>query len=109
MEFYKEKILPCMSSYLDTYVMDIYVDIPPRYKVWVIDINAYLPYYGDPLLFQWDELEQLQQQCTPPASANSSSEDKHKPVIENMKLKVVEREEDVKWDSKLHVQDFEDP
>lgn len=42
---------------MDSYIFDVFIDIPPKYKTWVIDINPWIPYTVDSLLFEWDELE----------------------------------------------------
>jgi hypothetical protein len=38
------------------YIFDIFIDIPPKSKVWLIDINPWIPYSVDSLLFDWEEL-----------------------------------------------------
>ena len=43
------------------YVLDVYVDIAPRYKVWLIDINPWIPGCTDSLLFEWENLDSLQE------------------------------------------------
>ena len=37
----------------------MYVDSPPRYKVWLIDINAWIPLAVDALLFDFEELNKI--------------------------------------------------
>ncbi len=37
--------------------MDIYIDVAPKYKIWLLDINPWLPEVEDSLLFDWDDLE----------------------------------------------------
>lgn len=38
-------------------IIDIYIDVPPRFKIWLIDINPWLSNSVDPLMFTWEELE----------------------------------------------------
>ena len=35
--------------------MDIYIDIPPKEKIWLLDFNPWSE-ITNPLLFSWDEL-----------------------------------------------------
>ncbi len=56
--FYESEILPRHADWqggaISSYVFDVYVDIPPRRRVWLIDISP----MGEgtlPLLFDWDE------------------------------------------------------
>ena len=42
---------------LDHYIIDVYIDVGPRYKVWLIDINPWIKGCADSLLFDWEELE----------------------------------------------------
>ena len=39
-----------------SYTFDVYIDIPPRYKVWLIDFNPWRSPLTDSLLFTWEEL-----------------------------------------------------
>jgi hypothetical protein len=45
------------TDFDDTFVLDLYVDIAPRHRVFVQDISPYMPATAS-LLFEWDELEQ---------------------------------------------------
>lgn len=58
-EFFEDKIKSKMNDYskdMHDYVMDVYVDVAPRHKVWLIDFNPWIPESVDPLLFNWVEL-----------------------------------------------------
>ena len=37
------------------YVFDVYIDIPPNNKVWLIDFNPWI-LKTDPCLFEWNEV-----------------------------------------------------
>eukprot|EP00347_Sterkiella_histriomuscorum_P020192 403338747 len=60
-EFFNNSIKQSMMDYcseMSDYVIDVYVDVPPKSRVWLIDINPWIPESVDSLLFQWDELNQ---------------------------------------------------
>jgi hypothetical protein len=48
-----------IGDYLNSYVFDIYIDSPPRNKVWLIDINPWIPECTDSLLFEWKEILEI--------------------------------------------------
>lgn len=56
---------------LRRYVMDLYVDIPPRRKVWLVDFSPWGP-TTEPLLFDWSELR---------AELRASREEEEDPVL----------------------------
>ena len=41
---------------MKSYVMDVYVDVAPKHKVWLIDFNPWIPESVDSLLFKWEDL-----------------------------------------------------
>ena len=43
----------------DSYAMDVYIDLPPKSKAWVQDINSLTPEFHDSELFTFDELSQI--------------------------------------------------
>ena len=50
---------------LESFILDVYIDIAPRHKAWVQDISPYIPYV-DKLanaLLDWEELTALEQQA----------------------------------------------
>lgn len=51
--FFQEHIRQAFP--LDRYVFDVYVDIPPRRRVWLVDFSPWGP-TTDPCLFDWEEL-----------------------------------------------------
>lgn len=66
-----------MQSYskdMDSYVMDVYVDVAPKHRVWLIDFNPWIPGCVDSLLYEWEELE-----------AEGNEEEKDIRVIEDNK------------------------
>ena len=44
---------------INSFLLDVYIDIAPRYKAWVQDISPYLPGSErlENALFPWDEVE----------------------------------------------------
>jgi hypothetical protein len=60
-EFYNELIGESHKDWHNednsSYIFDVFVDVPPRYKVWLIDINPWIPDCIDSLLFNWNELD----------------------------------------------------
>jgi hypothetical protein len=42
-------------------VFDVYIDIPPKNKVWLVDINMWHKIYTDSLLFEWEEIEKSEE------------------------------------------------
>ena len=52
-DFFEQKVRSRFS--LKKYVFDIYVDVPPRRRVWLVDISPWGP-TTDACLFEWDEL-----------------------------------------------------
>ena len=60
-QFMKEIMFPILTEHqneLRSFVLDIYIDIKPREKVWIVDINP-LVESTDSLLFDWKELGTL--------------------------------------------------
>ena len=53
-EFFEDKIKSKINDYSKD--MHDYVDVAPRHKVWLIDFNHWIPESVDPLLFNWEEL-----------------------------------------------------
>lgn len=52
-DFYEEHIL---HKFLDSdFVVDVYIDIPPNNRVWIVDFNPWTS-KTDSLMFTWDEL-----------------------------------------------------
>ena len=47
-------------SEMENYELDIFIDVPPNYKVWLLDLNPWIPFATDSLLFEWEELENWQ-------------------------------------------------
>lgn len=47
------------SPYMNDYILDIYVDKAPNHKVWLIDINPWIPNTMDTLLFSPEDIENL--------------------------------------------------
>ena len=39
------------------YVFDVYLDVAPAHKVWLLDLNPWIPFAIDSLMFEWEELE----------------------------------------------------
>lgn len=52
------KVIEAMAP-LDSFVLDVYIDIAPRYKAWVQDIGPYLPDCErlENALLPWSEVE----------------------------------------------------
>jgi len=48
-------------------VIDVYVDLPPRRRVWLVDLAPWSE-STDPLLFTWDELNEREQESPPSGS-----------------------------------------
>ncbi|CAK9025750.1 Cell division cycle protein 123 homolog [Durusdinium trenchii] len=67
--FFEEKVRGRFP--LRRYVMDLYVDIPPRRKVWLVDFSPWGP-TTEPLLFDWSELR---------AELRASREEEEDPVL----------------------------
>ena len=44
-----------MDICLDTFIVDVYVDIPPKLKVWLVDLNPWVEAYTDPCLYSWED------------------------------------------------------
>lgn len=42
---------------MNTYEFDLFIDVPPNNRVWLLDLNPWIPYATDSLLFDWEELE----------------------------------------------------
>jgi len=59
LNFFSEKLLPSIKDLLHSFVFDIYIDVPPAQKVWLIGVNPWLPEYTDALLLSWEELLNL--------------------------------------------------
>ena len=47
---------------LDSFILDVYIDIAPRHKVWVQDISPYIPHVErlSSELLHWEEIEELE-------------------------------------------------
>jgi hypothetical protein len=47
------------DSMMKNYIFDIYMERKPEsnYKMWIIDINPWIPVCIDSLLFSWESLE----------------------------------------------------
>ena len=52
-DFFRQKLRSRFS--LERYVFDVYVDIPPRRRVWLVDLSPWGP-TTDPCLFEWSDL-----------------------------------------------------
>jgi hypothetical protein len=58
-DFYEVNVKDPIRLYcteMKEFVLDTYVDVSPKHKVWLIDINPWLPESTESLLFDWDEL-----------------------------------------------------
>ena len=56
-DFYDEEIA---NKFLDKdFVFDIYIDVPPNNKVWLIDFNPWM-IKTDPCLFEWNQVSKKQ-------------------------------------------------
>ena len=57
--FYLEELTKIMTD--DAFSFDVYVESKKegRWKVWLIDINPWIPVSTDGLLFSWEELETI--------------------------------------------------
>lgn len=42
---------------MNDYIFDVFIDVPPNRKVWLIDINPWIPIAVDSILYDWKELE----------------------------------------------------
>lgn len=62
------------SANLKDYVFDIYIDIPPNRRVWLVDINPWKE-FTNPLLFTFEELEQIKEDSEPELRFVESEDD----------------------------------
>lgn len=63
LDFYEVNVKPRMVDFcteMISYSMDLYIDVAPRHKIWLLDLNPWLPLSLDCLLFSWAELHSLQ-------------------------------------------------
>ena len=61
----------------DSYAVDVYIDLPPKHKAWVQDINSLTKEFHDSQLFSFDELSSEAEavDATLPAEFRTLSED----------------------------------
>ena len=55
-------MLPALGPDMQTFLMDVYIDIAPRHRAWVQDFSPYLPGCErlENALFPWDEVAETQ-------------------------------------------------
>eukprot|EP00439_Symbiodinium_sp_Y106_P032313 s6575_g3.t2 len=61
-EFFEQKMQERFR--LKRYVFDVYVDIPPRRRVWLVDLSPWGP-TTDACLFDWDDLAEMSAASAP--------------------------------------------
>jgi hypothetical protein len=59
LDFYEVNVKVSIGDFcteMTEFTLDVYIDVGPKYRVWLIDINPWFPYEVDSMLFSWDEL-----------------------------------------------------